>query len=150
MNSPEQIKQALRDLFESQRYAVLATHRERSPHLGLVAFAGTADLRELIFATERDTAKYANLSAQPCVAMLMDNRSNQSGDTQHAIAVTATGTAEEARQAEREQVRSIYLRKHSHLEGFVRPPSCALICLKVETYRVAIGIGTVYVLQMSA
>ena len=150
MSSPEEIKRILVELFDSQRYAVLATDREGQPHLSLVAFAGTADLRELFFATERLTAKYANLSNDPRVAMLIDNRLNRSSDTQDAVAVTVIARAEEIGEVELDRARSIYLKKHANLQEFVGRPSCALICLKVEMYRVAKGIDTLRLFPMGA
>jgi nitroimidazol reductase NimA-like FMN-containing flavoprotein (pyridoxamine 5'-phosphate oxidase superfamily) len=147
---PDQIEQMIADLCESQRYAVLATQEEGRPYLSLLAFASTPDVRELIFATERDTAKYANLTADPRVAVLIDNRSNRSLDTEDGMAATAIGAAEEVSEDERGQVQRFYLAKHPHLDGFVGSHSCALVRVKVDRYVVAIGIGTVHVVHTGA
>ena len=124
----------LRELFESQRSAALATQQEGRPYLSLMAFAATPDLKELIVATERETRKYANLMAEPRVALLIDNRSNVPADTEEAVAVTVLGRAAEAQPAERASLLPLFLAKHPHLETFVTSPTCALITVRVETY----------------
>jgi general stress protein 26 len=51
----------IRELFKSQKLAVLATNNESHPYCNLVAFAETSDCKSLIFATNRNTSKYRNL-----------------------------------------------------------------------------------------
>jgi nitroimidazol reductase NimA-like FMN-containing flavoprotein (pyridoxamine 5'-phosphate oxidase superfamily) len=131
------MKKDLQGLFGSQRLAVLATQNQGQPYSSLVAFAASEDLEQLFFATTRATRKYANLSSDPRVAMLIDNRSNEAADFRWAMAVTATGKAGEVEGQEREKVLRIYLAKHPHLEDFVSSPSCALLKIRVERYYVA-------------
>ena len=66
--------------------------------------------------------------------MLIDNRSNKASDFKLAMAVTATGKAEEEKSPERENLKAEYLAKHPYLKEFVESPSCALIRFKVNTY----------------
>jgi len=124
----------LREIFESQRSAALATQQEGQPYLSLMAFAATPDLKQLIVATERHTRKYANLMAEPRVALLIDNRNNVPADTEEAVAVTVLGRAAEAHPAERACLLTLFLAKHPHLETFVTSPTCALITVRVHTY----------------
>ena len=121
-------------LFTSQPLAVLATHNKGQPYGSLVAFAATDDLNYLVFSTTRSTRKFANLSADPRVAMVIDNRSNHPSDLRFARAVTATGRAEEISRDDSENFMKIYLNKHPHLEDFVASPSSALITIRVEVY----------------
>jgi nitroimidazol reductase NimA-like FMN-containing flavoprotein (pyridoxamine 5'-phosphate oxidase superfamily) len=121
-------------LFHSQPLAVLATHREGQPYGSLVAFASTEDLKYLVFSTTRSTRKYGNLSSDPRVAMLVDNRSNNPSDLRFARAVTATGKVQEVTKDSSEKLMKIYLTKHPHLEDFVSSPSSALLSIRVETY----------------
>jgi nitroimidazol reductase NimA-like FMN-containing flavoprotein (pyridoxamine 5'-phosphate oxidase superfamily) len=131
-----QITPVLRALLDSQRFAVLATHSGGQPYVSLMAFAATSDLRELIFATERDTRKYANLRSDARAAVLVDSRSNRSSDIQDAVAVTVIGRAEEAQGDERDHLLRIYVAKHPNLERFATSPSCALVRVKVASYRI--------------
>ena len=113
---------------------VLATHTGRSPYCSLVAFAATEDLSDLLLATTRATRKYANLSADPRVSMLIDSRTNQDADFHEAIAATAMGETREVEEARRQEALEVYLTKHPHLEDFVTAPTCALLRLEVSTY----------------
>lgn len=123
-------------LFRSQPLAVLATHNRGQPYGSLVAFAATEDLAYLVFSTTRSTRKFANLSADPRAAMVIDNRSNHPSDLRFARAVTATGRAVEIPKDASGDFLAIYLNKHPHLEEFVSSPSCALIKIRVDVYYV--------------
>jgi len=124
----------LQELFAAQRSAVLATTENGQPYLSLMAFATTSDLQYLLVATYRATRKYRNIEADPRVALLVDNRTNQPTDTEQAMAVTALGAAKEVGAAEKDRFLQIYLAKHPHLEKFVTSPECALIEVEVERY----------------
>ena len=134
MGSASQLRKTLKDLFASQRLGVLATFGRGQPYSSLVAFAATEDLKHLVFATTRATRKYANLSTESRVALLVDNRSNQDTDFHSAIAVTAMGNAKEVTRSERDRFLRLYLAKHPHLEEFVNSPTCALLKVSVDTY----------------
>jgi nitroimidazol reductase NimA-like FMN-containing flavoprotein (pyridoxamine 5'-phosphate oxidase superfamily) len=124
----------VKDLCGTQRSAVLATQEGGQPYLSLMAFAATPDLKTIIVATDRRTRKYANLMAEPRVALLIDNRSNTPADTQEAVAITVVGQAREAPPEERERLLRLFLSKHPHLEDFVTSLTCALIAVQVSTY----------------
>jgi nitroimidazol reductase NimA-like FMN-containing flavoprotein (pyridoxamine 5'-phosphate oxidase superfamily) len=133
----------LRELLTTQRLAVLATQSGEQPHCSLVAFAVTDDLKHLLFATARDTRKYANLAGHRQVALLVDNRSGQETDFQEAMAATAVGQAEEIPEEDRGSARALYLARHPHLVDFVTSPTCALLRVKVQTYYVVTRFQTV-------
>jgi len=135
-----EIEPTLRDLFAAQRYAVLGTLGGAGVSLNLMALAATDDLRSLILATERATGKYANLRHNPQVSLLVDNRSNQSIDTQTALAVTIDGLAEEVSGAEREELAARLLARHPQLEPFVHSPTCALFRVRVQRYELVRGL----------
>ena len=128
------LEQIIRELFESQKLAVLGTQSEGQPYANLIAFAASHDLKSLYFVTARATRKYANIEADARATVLIDNRSNQESDFSQAAAVTATGTAKEVLDSKRDEVLVIYLAKHPMLKDFVQSPSCALLQVKVETY----------------
>ena len=136
MEKTSQLKEFLKDLFPSQKLAVLATQSKKQPYGNLVAFVATKDLKHLLFATTRATRKYTNISENPRVAMVMDNRSNQEADFHQAAAVTATGVAKEVKGSEKETLLRLYLSGHPYLKDFVSSPTCALLKMNVETYYV--------------
>jgi len=136
MEKTSQLKEFLKNLFPSQKLAVLATQSKKQPYGNLVAFVATKDLKHLLFATTRATRKYTNISENPRVAMVMDNRSNQEADFHQAAAVTATGVAKEVKGSEKETLLRLYLSGHPYLKDFVSSPTCALLKMNVETYYV--------------
>jgi len=132
--SLEELRRDLDHLLRSQPLAVLATQKEGQPYANLIAFASSDDLKRLYFATTRSTRKYAGISADPRVAMLVDNRSNKMSDFRSAMAATATGKAVEVAPAEKETALELYLAKHPHLKDFVYSPTCALFEIRVRTF----------------
>ncbi len=124
-------------LLNSQRLAVLATQRQGQPHVSLVAFAATPDGRQLLFATTRTSRKYANLQADPRVALLIDSRTRTEADFHLAAALAAKGLAQEVSGADREAQAALFLAKHPHLREFVAAPTCALMAVTVEVYELA-------------
>jgi len=127
-------REIVQNLLNSQSLAVLSTQMSDRPYSNLIAFAATGDTKEILFATTRATRKYANLSTNPLVALLIDNRSNQETDFGEASAVTVLGTAGEVLGPHRERYLKLYLKKHPYLEEFVTAPTCALIRVEVEKY----------------
>jgi nitroimidazol reductase NimA-like FMN-containing flavoprotein (pyridoxamine 5'-phosphate oxidase superfamily) len=123
-------------LFNSQLQGVLATQQHAQPYTSLMAFAHTPDLRYLIFATYRDTQKHANLLLNSAVSFLIDNRSNDPADYQHAVAISVCGCAQAVPDDERAAFLAIYLARHPTLREFVTSPDCALLRVAVSCYRV--------------
>ena len=127
----------LEQLFAAQRLCVLATQGRGQPYGSLVAFAEAEGIDCLLFATSRNSRKYSNLSSDPRVALIIDSRSNADADFSQALAVTATGSAHEARGEARDRLAKVYLAKHPHLEEFVRSPQTALCRVEVDEYVIA-------------
>jgi nitroimidazol reductase NimA-like FMN-containing flavoprotein (pyridoxamine 5'-phosphate oxidase superfamily) len=136
LTDTRELEGVLKGILTSQNLAVIATQKEGQPFTALVAFAATDDLKHLLFATTRATRKFANLTADERVALLVDNRQNQASDFSNAVAVTAFGKAAEVEDAEREYFLNLYLAKHSHLKGFATAPTCALITVEIDRYEV--------------
>jgi nitroimidazol reductase NimA-like FMN-containing flavoprotein (pyridoxamine 5'-phosphate oxidase superfamily) len=135
LKDPQEIKATLSALFREQQLAVLATReKDGQPYASLMAFAASDDLGQILLVTSRFTRKYANLSADPRVSLLIDSRSHQSADIHEAVAVTVLGEAEEVKGTEREHLLTYYLQKHPHLEDFAMSPSCALLRVQVKSY----------------
>lgn len=132
----EEMEGQLRDLLATQRLAVLATHSGEHPYCSLVAFAASPDLKRLLFATSRNTRKFANLLRHSEVALLIDNRSGREEDFHEAMAATAVGRTEEVSPDDLADARALYLARHPHLVGFINSPTCALLCVHVRTYYV--------------
>jgi nitroimidazol reductase NimA-like FMN-containing flavoprotein (pyridoxamine 5'-phosphate oxidase superfamily) len=134
METNKQFRKRLGELFRSQNLAALSTHHAGQPYASLVAFYAGDDLKHIYFVTPKTTRKYANLTADNRVAVMVNSSTNQTSDFHQAISVTAVGRAKEAAGADRELILGQYLAKHPHLEDFVRSPTCALIRVVVDSY----------------
>lgn len=120
-------------LVDSQGFAVLATRQQDGhPYASLVAFQASPDLKQIVFCTQRDTRKFANLVFEGRVAMLIDNRSNPQTDLLQAAAATILGTCVEAQGGERAALSQRFLGRHPAMAEFVRSPGCAVMKLNVR------------------
>jgi nitroimidazol reductase NimA-like FMN-containing flavoprotein (pyridoxamine 5'-phosphate oxidase superfamily) len=142
----ENDKERLKELLTSQQVGVLSTEYEGQPYASLVAYTATADLKSILFSTERSTRKYMNMSVNPKAAILVDNRTNKIKDVDKAMAVTAMGVVEEAKDDERKTLSGIYLMKHPEFAEFLQ--SAALMRLRVENYVVVKGLKRITVIDM--
>ena len=134
METSADIQNRLRNLFESQKLAVVATQTGGQPYTSLVAFVAADDLRHIYFVTARTTRKFSNLTSDSRVAVLVNSSINQESDFHDAISITVTGNAEEIEGSERQPILELYLAKHPYLEDFARSPSCALIRVAARSY----------------
>ncbi len=142
-------RSAIAELLATQRLAVVSTQQNSQPYASLVAFTEIDDLRALLFVTPVSTRKYANLAANPPVAMLINNSINQPVDFHDAMAVTAVGHAEIVGDDERHSLTDIHLVRHPYLEDFARSSSCALIRVHVRAYYLVRRFQTVTELHMT-
>ena len=134
MDTNEKFRMRLAELFRTQNLAALSTHQAGQPYASLVAFCAADDLRHIYFVTPKTTRKYANITADNRVAVMVNSSANQASDFHQAISVTAVGRAKEVAGADKELILGQYLAKHPHLEDFVRSPTCALVRVSVDSY----------------
>ena len=134
MNRDTSVKQAVHDLLRQQQLGVLSTVGDDAPYASLVAFAAAADDRRLYFATPKATRKFANITANARVALLVNNSVNHPEDFHLAKAVTAVGSAQPIPEAGLPAIRLHYLGKHPYLDEFAHSPSCVFLEILVERY----------------
>lgn len=134
MVTSDQFRLRLKELFNTQNLAALSTHRDGQPYASLVAFHAADDLKYIYFVTPTTTRKFANLTADNRVAVMVNSSTNQAADFHRAISVTAVGQAQVVDSSDSQTILVQYLAKHPHLEEFVRSPSCALVRVAVESY----------------
>jgi len=120
----------VRQLLQTQRFAVLATEDPEGPYASLVGFAPREGLGVLVFATPRGTRKFGNLIRTGRGALLVDDRPASPEDLGDGAALTVLGEAREA--PDREGARRVLLARHPLLEGFTASPGCALVELAVR------------------
>ena len=128
------VRNRLKELFTSQKLAVLATQEGSQPYTSLMSFVATDDLKYIVFVTGQSTRKYENITRNPHVALLIDSRANLESDINDALAVTAIGKAGEVEPEEKDYFISLYREKHPHLEEFLMSPSHVLIKVTIQSY----------------
>jgi len=134
MEKNKQFRKRLGELFRTQNLAALATHHAGQPYASLVAFYAAADLKHIYFVTPKTTRKFANLTADNRVAVMVNSSTNQASDFHQAISVTAVGQAKEVAGADKEIIIGQYLIRDLKLEDYVRSPTSALVRVVVESY----------------
>ncbi|NSW56394.1 MAG: pyridoxamine 5'-phosphate oxidase family protein [Armatimonadetes bacterium] len=134
MDSRQDAWRQLKELLQGQALAVLATSHEGHPYCSLVAFVVSDDMRTILFGTSRNTRKFANLTSDPRVSVLIDNRGNTDADFHEACAATAVGREVKLPEVEYIALRKKYLARHPHLRDFVSSPTFELVALRIETY----------------
>lgn len=149
MDKTDKIRQDLKELLSSQNLAVLSTHQAGQPYASLVAFVVTEDLKYLFFVTPKTTRKFANLSADCRVAMLINSSQNQAADFHQALSVTAIGSAEEISGEEKKKYLQLYLARHPHLQDFAKSPTCALVRITAQSYYLVKNFQNVMELHIS-
>ena len=123
------------ELLATQRLAVLATREaDGAPYASLIAFAASPDGWDLGFCTRRATKKHENLTAEPHVALLIDDRRREVDNLKVATALTALGRAHEVTGPDRDAWEQALIEAHPSLASFVRLPDCALFRVEVIRY----------------
>ncbi len=137
------LTKTLKQLFGNQRYGVLSTQMDDQPYGTLVAFAASANLKELTFVTDKSTQKFENLSSNPHSSVVIHNATGETADIGSATAVTTLGTVKIVPDAEKASAEKQYLAKHPNLKQFVDAENSAILIMKVEKYIVVSGLDNV-------
>lgn len=142
MSNEQEVKGTVRRLLRTENLGVLATVGEGQPLCSLMTFAATEDMRRIIFATRRDTAKFRNLLENPRVSMLIDSRVRAGEDFTRTVAITITGEATETAGRLRDELAHVLLEKHPHLRDFVSAGESAVVAVEVERCYLVSGFCT--------
>jgi uncharacterized pyridoxamine 5'-phosphate oxidase family protein len=127
-------RQIIHCLLREQQLGVLSTAGDDGPYASLVAYAVSDDDRHLYFATPRTTRKFANLSVNAKVAMLVNNSINRPEDFDKAAAVTAVGKAMVLGRDNKRPALEYLLARHPYLEAFFKAPGCEIVAVGVSQY----------------
>ncbi|MHA2431863.1 MAG: pyridoxamine 5'-phosphate oxidase family protein [Candidatus Thorarchaeota archaeon] len=128
----DSLRERLTELFNSQIVSVLGTSASDEPYSCLVGFKFTHNLGEVVFATMRNRLKYRQISANPRVSLMVDNRKNTPYDFDTTTSVTVIGDAVDTESPEREKLAKMLVSKNSFLSEFVESPDCAVVKVQIE------------------
>ena len=143
MSNPKIIRSYVEEALQSERLAVLATESNGQPHASLIAIAPFESIRQLVFATYRNTRKFSNLAHNSKVAVLMERGNDDRTDPQKSFVITAFGYAEEIGTETKDAALMALRKKHPDLENFTDASDCTLVLVTVYEYQVVQGIDNV-------
>ena len=108
---------------------VLATSRDDLPHASLMAYATEPDVRYIYMATPANSRKWANLSANPNLALLIDEREEALGEdrTQARALTVGCVSVPVAEATERTRILDLLRERHPRLEEFFSGPGMEII-----------------------
>ena len=132
MEANNEVMQRIKKVITSQSIAVLGTSKNDEPYSCLVAYAATDDISHFIFATMRQRLKYRNLTYNPRVTLIIDDRNEKSSDFNETTSITVLGTAHDILGTERDENAALLLKLHPSLTDFVNSPDCAVIRVDVD------------------
>ena len=118
---------------KSQPMAVISTYDDeaKQPESALIAFAET-DALEIVFETDNNARKYANLLSHPAVAFVIG------WDLHKYQTLQYEGDAREVREEEFEHYKALILRKKTPCtEEFLRPPKARLFKVRPRWIRLS-------------
>lgn len=129
----------MKDLVRAHSACVLATSSENRPYCSLMAYAVNDDASEIYMATQRSTRKFANLTANPAVSLLIDTRNEVLRAQVRAL--TVEGTCEPVTDpARKELIRAQLLAVHPHMAAFLTQDDCAILCITVTSFLLLKGL----------
>jgi nitroimidazol reductase NimA-like FMN-containing flavoprotein (pyridoxamine 5'-phosphate oxidase superfamily) len=126
---------------------VIATESHHHPYTSLVSFVSSSDDTHLYFPTKKETQKFSNITKNPHISALIDNRENIPDDLSKATTVIALGDASEV-ETNKEHIRALLLQKHPDLSDFLAHPDCALIDITITTYQIVQQFEKVKILRL--
>lgn len=140
MRTGRPVKEFVEDVLHASLHAVLATEGQGQPYASLIAVTPAEGFLQIIFATYRDTRKYANLNNNPKVAILFEDRGGDGFNQENINVLTAFGRAEEVNKAVSDAPLQAHLLRHPELESFLLSEECAIFRVSVESYQAVWGI----------
>jgi nitroimidazol reductase NimA-like FMN-containing flavoprotein (pyridoxamine 5'-phosphate oxidase superfamily) len=133
--SEKTLEDEIRKLCERESFAVLATQGSGQPYASLIGFATSEGLTHLVFATPKQTRKYALLEKDNRVALLIDNRSSQPDSFNELSALTITGKGKILFvQEEKNKWGGLLTAKHPYLRDFLASSDTAIVVVEVDKY----------------
>ena len=137
------MKEYIEGVLKTCRFAVLATEGDGQPHTSLIAITPFGSLRQLIFATYRNTIKYRNLTHNSKVAVLIEGEYVNMKGLKESVVLTIIGHTEEISIAENKEALHTHLKRHPEMESFMLSSDCVLILVIPQSYQVVLGIDDI-------
>jgi hypothetical protein len=134
----------IKRLLDSQVQCVLATLAVDRPAQHLMAYARDDSLRSIYLASLADTAKVANMTREPAVSLLWDNRRVRGRDHVEGLALTASGRAQRLEAEALASGRERLLQRNGSLARLLENAGAVVFRVDVERYHLVRGYSEQY------
>ena len=121
---------------------VLATVSEGRPHCSLMSYISDEEGRQIYLISQKQTRKYINLVENPTVSLLIDTREKEKGQRRIYIkALTVSGEFQTINDlGKKDLIRAKFLKRHSHLTGFLSDPGAEIFSIKIKSFQLLDGV----------
>lgn len=133
----------IRELLTTQVQCVLATIADDTPNQHLMAYAPAPALTDVFITSRRSTTKVANLLQNPKVSLLWDNRTGNTADHVHGLALMAQGHACLLNGWSRARARHLLLARNPELARLLTGNEAAVFALRIRSYRLVEGYDSI-------
>jgi nitroimidazol reductase NimA-like FMN-containing flavoprotein (pyridoxamine 5'-phosphate oxidase superfamily) len=132
----------MKKLLRENHLCVLATCANNVPHCSLMTYATNAAADRVYLITRRDSRKYANLTGNPQVSLLVDTRgSGNAARAEDLKALTVAGEVTPvADQAERQAVLDMLVEQYPHLRELAQHPAAEPLAVTVKSFLLLDGV----------
>ena len=139
----------MRALMKAQDVCALATvSPEGQPHCSLMFYITDDNGQHIYLITRGGTKKYRNVSANPSVSILIDNREVR-GPEDPALALTIAGLCETLPEGGlRDTILTRILARHPHLQGVAADPAVKVLSVRGISLQLLQGPMSVFYAQM--
>lgn len=132
----QELKQSIKNLLNTESFAVLCTQTSGQLHTCLITYAVSEDYRTLIFATEKNTQKFKNIATCEEIQLLIDDREQHPGNVNEINALTITGTPAIPHTPEDiEKWKTFLTNKQPDIKNFTNNPETAIILVNISDYK---------------
>lgn len=132
----------MKDIVKGNDLCVLATVSEGKPHCSLMSYITDDECSEIYMISHKQTKKYANLTANPIVSLLIDTRGEERGQKRIYIkALTISGEFQTINDpGKKDLIHEKFLRRHPHLGIFLNDPGAELFSIKIKSFQLLDGV----------
>lgn len=129
----------MKALAKDNNICVLATVAGAKPHCSLMAYVTDENCEEIYLVTRRDTRKYRNLTKNPAVSLLIDNREKYPRSVAKALTVAGVYAKIENEQKNK-KVKQNLLAVHPYLTDLINHPDAEILCIQIHSFLMLKGL----------
>jgi nitroimidazol reductase NimA-like FMN-containing flavoprotein (pyridoxamine 5'-phosphate oxidase superfamily) len=132
----------MKKLLQENHLCVLATCTDNVPHCSLMTYVANQAADRVYMITRRDSRKFANLSVNPQVSLLVDTRSvGNAADAKGLKALTVGGEITPiVDQVERQAVLVMLVERYPHLRDLALHPDAEPLVVTIKSFLLLDGV----------